>query len=285
VSSNGPGSAQLTDGGGNRQGVLPLFVNGAAGDYREARGSPTIDAGAATTINRALGFVLRSLGAGPDIGAYEYAPVPTAVSGSATDVSDSSATLNGPRRPTQRAFPSGFEYGTTTSYGRTATARALERSLPRSPELAPVTTYHYRLVATSPGAGTGRGQDRTFRTKAPAAGAHPPRCRPSRSAGAGASAATCPASAASGRRSAHDPLLALAGREGHSDVQAAGEEGPPDAPREARNARREQLRRGHKVRFEGRLTRRKKLRPGRYVLTVSVAGSTRSTSAGFTIVS
>jgi hypothetical protein len=40
----------------------------------------------------------------------------------------------------------------------------------------------------------------------------------------------------------------------------------------------------NKVRFEGRLSRRKKLRPGRYVLTISVAGSTRSSSASFTIV-
>jgi len=40
----------------------------------------------------------------------------------------------------------------------------------------------------------------------------------------------------------------------------------------------------NKVRFEGRLTRRRKLKPGRYVLTVSVAGSTRSSSVAFTIV-
>jgi len=38
----------------------------------------------------------------------------------------------------------------------------------------------------------------------------------------------------------------------------------------------------NKVRFEGRLTRRRKLKPGRYVLTVSVAESTRSSSVAFT---
>jgi hypothetical protein len=40
----------------------------------------------------------------------------------------------------------------------------------------------------------------------------------------------------------------------------------------------------NKVRFEGRLSRRKKLKPGRYVLTVSVAGSSKTSSASFTIV-
>jgi hypothetical protein len=66
------------DKGGN-QSAAPLFVNAAAGDFREAAGSPTIDAGAVDQ----LGTLdpdgnARVLGAAPDIGAFEFIPPPVA---------------------------------------------------------------------------------------------------------------------------------------------------------------------------------------------------------------
>jgi hypothetical protein len=66
------------DKGGN-QSAAPLFVNAAAGDFREAAGSPTIDAGAVDQ----LGALdpdgnARVLGTAPDIGAYEFIPPPVA---------------------------------------------------------------------------------------------------------------------------------------------------------------------------------------------------------------
>jgi hypothetical protein len=68
--------ATITDAGGN-QTTQPLFVNAAAGDYRESPGSPTIDAG---TVNQLGGLDLagspRVLGAAPDIGAFEVVPPP-----------------------------------------------------------------------------------------------------------------------------------------------------------------------------------------------------------------
>jgi hypothetical protein len=66
--------AKFIDEGGN-QTAPPLFVNAAAGDYREAAGSPTIDAGVSDQLD-ALDFDgnARVLGAGPDIGAYEFVP-------------------------------------------------------------------------------------------------------------------------------------------------------------------------------------------------------------------
>jgi len=72
-------------GGPSNQTASPLFVNAAAGDYREAPGSPTIDAGA---VDPLLGPVdldgnPRTVGPAPDIGAFEYVPppVPAAVVG------------------------------------------------------------------------------------------------------------------------------------------------------------------------------------------------------------
>ena len=67
--------AKITGGGGN-QAVAPLFVDAAGGDYREAAGSPTIDAGALDPQvggGDLLGSP-RVVGAAPDIGAFEYVP-------------------------------------------------------------------------------------------------------------------------------------------------------------------------------------------------------------------
>jgi hypothetical protein len=58
----------------------PLFVNAAAGDYREAAGSPTIDAGSNDQIGATdLEGSPRSQGAAPDIGAFEFVPPAPAV--------------------------------------------------------------------------------------------------------------------------------------------------------------------------------------------------------------
>ena len=69
-------SGTVVDAGGN-QSAPPLFVNAAAGDYREAAGSPTIDAGASDLIGPLdLDGSPRALGAAPDIGAFELVPPP-----------------------------------------------------------------------------------------------------------------------------------------------------------------------------------------------------------------
>jgi hypothetical protein len=61
--------------GAGDQHTPPLFVDPAAGDYREAPGSPTIDAGTTEGIGSLdLGGNPRIVGAAPDIGAYEFVP-------------------------------------------------------------------------------------------------------------------------------------------------------------------------------------------------------------------
>jgi hypothetical protein len=55
--------------------VPPLFLS--PGDFRQAPGSPTIDAGSAVGIGSLdLAGNSRNLGAGPDIGAFEFVPPP-----------------------------------------------------------------------------------------------------------------------------------------------------------------------------------------------------------------
>jgi hypothetical protein len=66
-------------GGAGNQTAPPLFVNAGGGDYREASGSPTIDAGSPTGIGPLdLAGNPRALGPAPDIGAFEFVPPPVA---------------------------------------------------------------------------------------------------------------------------------------------------------------------------------------------------------------
>ena len=82
-SSGGAGTARIVPGAGNQYGptaAVPLFADAAAGDYRIAAGSPTIDAGATDPLNGplALGGTARLIGAATDMGAYEFVPPPPA---------------------------------------------------------------------------------------------------------------------------------------------------------------------------------------------------------------
>jgi len=96
---------------------------------------------------------------------------PAAVTGDASAVTPTSATLNGTVDPSGRPTTWYFEYGTSTSYGTKTTARDAGSGAGAIGVAAPVTglrigrTYHFRLVATSD-AGTSRGSDHTFVTSA-----------------------------------------------------------------------------------------------------------------------
>jgi hypothetical protein len=79
-------STGLAPGTGN-QTAEPLFADG---DYRPAAGSPTIDAGAldAFASSPDPDGRPRNLGTAPDIGAYEYVPVPTGTDGPTAQLPD-----------------------------------------------------------------------------------------------------------------------------------------------------------------------------------------------------
>jgi phosphodiesterase/alkaline phosphatase D-like protein len=94
---------------------------------------------------------------------------PYAVTGAATDVGQTSATLTGTVCPNNQATSYRFEYGTTTAYGsQTAATNAISGTAPAAASaalsgLAADTLYHYRLTATS-ATDTSFGDDRTFTT-------------------------------------------------------------------------------------------------------------------------
>jgi hypothetical protein len=92
---------------------------------------------------------------------------PQVVTGSASSVTTTSATLNGTVNPSSRATSWHFEYGTSTSYGKSTAAKDAGSGTSLVAVAAPITgltggrTYHFRLVATSD-AGTSRGSDQMF---------------------------------------------------------------------------------------------------------------------------
>ena len=97
------------------------------------------------------------------------AVAPTVVTGSASTVSLTTATLSGTVNPYGTSTTYYFEYGTTSSYGsitglRNAGSGWSDTSVDANIlGLSPNTIYHYRLVATN-NTGTTDGQDQTFTT-------------------------------------------------------------------------------------------------------------------------
>jgi hypothetical protein len=133
------GTSKVVDLGGN-QTAQPLFANAAGGDYREAAGSPTIDAGVADQLG-ATDFDgnPRVLGAAPDIGAFESAPPPPVVSLNAGQIQSlgvmphkfSTANVGGAIVSARKKAKAPI--GTTVTYSLSAAATvtfSVERRLP-----------------------------------------------------------------------------------------------------------------------------------------------------------
>jgi hypothetical protein len=101
--------------------------------------------------------------------AMAVASAPGATTGAATDVTSTSAKLNGTVNPNKEDTTFFFEYGTTAGYGaKTAVQPSVSGNAGKAVSVAvsglnPGTTYHFRLVATNP-SGTDMGNDLTFTT-------------------------------------------------------------------------------------------------------------------------
>jgi hypothetical protein len=167
----GGSNAAIISGAAN-QSSFPAWVNAFAGDFRQAAGSPTIDAGLDEPWNGTLDVDGDPRRRGTtDIGADEFYPAPAATTGAATAVTDHSATLSGSVNASGAPTTQHFQYGPTNAYGSTtpATAAGLGTAAVTAGAtlsgLRPATTYHFRIVATNSG-GVTRGVDRTFTTTA-----------------------------------------------------------------------------------------------------------------------
>jgi hypothetical protein len=103
------------------------------------------------------------------------AVAPTVTTGSATDVTQRTATLHGTLNPNASASAYHFEFGLDAAYGSAtptqdagAGSAVIAVAAPIA-GLTPSTEYHFRLVAESD-AGRAEGPDMTFRTAAPTGG-------------------------------------------------------------------------------------------------------------------
>lgn len=109
---------------------------------------------------------------GADMTFYTSAVGPTATTQAATNVKDTTATLNGTVNANNNSTTVMFEYGPTSGYGRLAVADqspvtgTTDTAVSADIDLlTPETTYHYRVVATN-STGTAYGADMTFTTEA-----------------------------------------------------------------------------------------------------------------------
>ena len=117
---------------------------------------------------RILIFTLAAALAAP--AAAAAAEKPTVTTGKANNVTPTSVTLHGNVNPRGSATSYYFQYGKTRSYGAQTgpiSAGAGNKGVGVKADitgLTPLTTYHYRLVATN-ALGATTGQDKTVRTK------------------------------------------------------------------------------------------------------------------------
>ena len=148
----------------------PLANNGGATQTRAlASTSPAINRTSCSGADQRR--VARPAGAQCDSGAYEFAP-PVVSGDVAIDVTGTTATLRAGVNPNARPTTVRFEYGPTLALGSATVATpvpagvsAVTMAVPVV-GLTPLTTYHFRAVATN-GDGSTIGPDGTFTTGLP----------------------------------------------------------------------------------------------------------------------
>lgn len=153
------------------QSAAPLFVNAAGGNFREAAGSPTINAGADSLLNGLLDLagLSRKIGAHTDIGPYERVLRPTLTVRRHSGITTRAVTINATVNPNGAVTSYRVRYGKTATLGSLSPVHQLAAGTAAKPVslrlsgLKPGTAYHYRVVATN-STGTTLGPDRRFTT-------------------------------------------------------------------------------------------------------------------------
>jgi hypothetical protein len=262
------GASAPAPGSGTNQTTPPQFVNASGGDFHELAASPTVDAGADSSLNGSLDFdgLPRTMGAHTDIGAFEY-PVPVCQAVSATVPFNTTTAV-----PLHCADPSG----------------------------APITSY---AIVTAPGHGTVSVNSTGTATYTPASGYSGPdsftfHATSSQGTGAPATASitVTPASASHRPTLSHVSQSHRRWREGSALPHVASARPPVGTKfrftvnqsvkvrfaftqrRHGHRVTRGTLRfsvgpGGHKMRFAGRLSKHKKLKPGRYTLVITATNA------------
>jgi hypothetical protein len=157
--------------------VTPLLRDTAHGDFHELAGSPTIDAGIDDPANgdTDLDGNPRTLGGATDVGAYEFAPPPTATTLSPTIVTPTGATLAGSINPNGTPAAVSFVLDSGPGAPQTISAGTLQPAATPLSVTQPVTgltpgsTYTYHVHAVNSG-GPRDGGEATFTTSGSAPG-------------------------------------------------------------------------------------------------------------------
>ncbi|MEI7953810.1 MAG: cadherin-like beta sandwich domain-containing protein [Verrucomicrobiota bacterium] len=157
---------------GCSDGVLAAWGNGGSGQLGDGQSSGRYSPVLVSTTARRAGesFSAIAVGLYHNIAMVASPPMPKTETLTASDVADTSATLNGRVNAAGSPATIAFEFGLPSAYGNTLTAApaTLTGNLD-TPVAAPLsgllsgTTYHYRVNATGPG-GTATGPDMTFTT-------------------------------------------------------------------------------------------------------------------------
>lgn len=178
-------------------------------------------------------------------------PLPAVVTGAASGVTQTAASVAGTVNPNGFATTCTFQYGTTTAYGSSANCASAPGSGSSAAAVSAAlsgltagTTYHYRLVGTSSG-GTTNGADQTFTTGAVTP--PPPTCPADKS--------LCPA----GKLSVSTSTVTVAGSKAAIKVSCKGGTGSS---------------------CKGTLTLTAKVKQGKKTKTISVGKVTVNLAAG-----
>jgi hypothetical protein len=188
VGLSADGDTALVGGGGDNGGVGAVWVFTRSGSTWTQQGEKLTGGGLVGEAHFGFSVALSAdastgLVGGPadktELGAawvFVNPPLiaPTVVTGAATSITQSSATLNATVNPNnQTVSDCHFDYGTSTLYGASVPCATLPGS-GMSPVavsaaltgLSANTTYHFQIVATNP-SGTSAGADQTFTTAEP----------------------------------------------------------------------------------------------------------------------
>ena len=183
VSTDGGSITEIVAGSGTQTPFASGFTQPTGMDFRPARFVGDSDVGFLYVADTASGTISKisltgdvtpfATGAGmPNYMVFQTVsatPLPVVVTGVASNIGDTTATLNGTVNPSGSETTYQFEYGLTTAYGNTTTSTSAGNGFTAVPVsaaltgLSPGTLYHFRVTATNSG-GTANGADATFTT-------------------------------------------------------------------------------------------------------------------------